>query len=186
MKRLTVIGLLALILNGCYDTKGTLDTILSLRQALLSAEGCNLKTEITADYGDELHIFCAESASDSQGNITFTVLSPESIAGITGSIRDTGGFFHFDNTAISFELLADGQISPVCAPWLFLNTLRSGYIDSVAEEDDNIHVILHDGFSENALQVDAWINKEGIPVRGEILYGGRRILSLDVTNFEIL
>ena len=186
MKRLTVIGLLALILNGCYDTKGSMDTVLSLRQALLSAERCNLQTEITADYGDELHVFRTESTADSQGSITFRVLSPESIAGITGSIRDTGGVFHFDDTAISFEFLADGQLSPIIAPWLFLNTLRSGFIDSVAEEEDNTHVILHDGFSENALQVDAWINKDGIPIRGEILYDGRRILSLDVTNFEIL
>lgn len=155
-----------------------------LRDKLLSHE-CSFDADITADYGDKLHEFSVTCRSDTQGNLSFSVIQPESIAGITGTIEQSGGKLTFDDTALHFELLADGQLAPVCAPWVLLKTLRSGYLTSAGAEGELLRLTIDDSYAEDALHVDIWLDETDVPVRGEILYDERRILSLDVKNFVI-
>ena len=42
---------------------------------------------------------------------------------------------------------------------------------------------MDDSYAEDALKLDVWVNGEDAPVHGDILYDGKRILSLDVGNF---
>ena len=83
-------------------------------------------------------------------------------------------------------MLTQEQISPVSAPWIFLRTLRGGYLTSAGEEEGLLRVTIDDTYEEAALQLDIWLNGETMPVRAEILYDGVRILSLEVEKFEIL
>ena len=48
-----------------------------------------------------------------------------------------------------------------------------------------LRLSIDDSYEEDALHMDIWLNAENVPVRGEILYDDRRILSLDVKNFAI-
>ena len=44
----------------------------------------------------------------------------------TGKLTGEGGELIFDETALYFELLAEEQLSPNCAPWILVKTLRKG------------------------------------------------------------
>ena len=157
---------------------------MELRTQLLQSS-CSFTAEITADYGDKLHTFTLQCTGSPQGDMTFEVVQPQSIAGITGTITGEGGFLTFDDVALHFDLLADDTVTPVSAPWIFLKTLRGGYLTSAGEEDGLLRVTIDDSYEEDALQLDIWLDEKNAPVRGEILYGGRRILSLSVTDFTI-
>ena len=124
--------------------------------------------------------------TDPYGDISFTVLKPDSISGISGKLTGEGGKLTFDETALHFELMTEEQLSPISAPWIFLNTLRKGYITSVCSENNAIRLSLDDSFDENPLHLDIWLDSENNPKQADILYDGRRILSLNVINFEIL
>ena len=87
---------------------------------------------------------------------------------------------------IDFELMAEEQLSPISAPWVLINTLRKGYITSVCRENNAIRLSLDDSFDENPLHLDIWLDPANQPRQADILYDGRRILSLNVINFEIL
>lgn len=169
---------------GCAGAEGQIDRAMELRARLLRG-GCSFTAEITADYGEEVHTFTMDCVGDSQGSITFTVSEPESISGITGTINQEGGFLTFDETALEFPLLADDQVTPVSAPWILLKTLRGGYLTSAGEEGELLRLTIDDSYEEDALQLDIWLDTENHPVRADILYDGRRILSLAVSNFEI-
>ena len=82
--------------------------------------------------------------------------------------------------------MADDALSPVSAPWIFLRTLRSGYITAVSEENSLLRMTVNDSYEENALRLDIWLDGEGHPVRGEILQEGMGILTLRIENFQIL
>lgn len=157
---------------------------MDLRVKLLSS-GCTFDAEITADYGDEIYTFFVACEGDSQGNLAFTVTRPDSIAGITGVIGQEGGKLTFDDTALTFPLLADDQLSPVSAPWILLKTLRGGYLTAAGMEEDLLRLTIDDSYEEDALQLDIWLDGQDCPVRADILYDGRRILALTVTNFQI-
>ncbi len=186
MKRLICTMFLFCFLVGCGNDSDQIADALTLRQKLLDGNGCSFTTEITADYGKEIYQFTMECRGDKQGNLMFAVLAPESIAGITGKISETGGIITFDSEVLAFAPIADGQITPVTAPWVFLKTLRSGYIASSVPADELTHLQIDDSYNEKALHLDIWLDQNNLPVQAEILWEGRRILSLKVKDFTIL
>ena len=186
MKRVLALAGILVFLAGCSSGNRELDRAMEFRDKLLKAEGCRFQAEVTADYGDSLCSFTMDCEGDASGNLTFSLTLPETIAGITGKITDSGGALTFDDTALHFDLLADGQLTPVSAPWIFLKTLRSGYLSSVCMEEDLLHVTADDSYADDALTLDIWLDGEDRPVRAEVLYGGKRILSLNVENFALL
>ena len=83
------------------------------------------------------------------------------------------------------ETVAD-QLSPVSAPWVFLKTLRSGYLTAAGEDGELLRLTIDDSYEEDALRLDIWLDPNHQPNHADILYEGRRILSLQVENFQIL
>jgi len=186
MKRIFCLIVCFVILAGCRKTNEELDKALLFRQRLIAGDGCKFICGITADYGDVIYQFSMDCQSNKQGDLSFSVTEPESIAGIAGAITDIGGHLTFDGTALAFAPIADGQLTPVTAPWIFLKTLRSGYIASCARVDGGIYLQINDSYLENALHLDIWLNDDGQPIQGEILWEGRRVLSVTVKDFTIL
>lgn len=186
MKRWLTILLLIGVLSGCGSSRSGVDRALNLRNTLLKGNGCTFNAVITADYGDKLYIFKTKNTVDINGNLTFEVLSPDSISGITGKIENEKGALTFDNEVLAFSLLTDDQISPVSAPWIFVRSLRSGYIRACEDAQSGMRVQINDSYDEDALQMDIWTDSADIPIRSEILFRGRRIITLDVENFTIL
>lgn len=185
MKRAVGILLLLLTLTGCGADDDALDRAMALRAKLLGSD-CSFDTEITADYGDEICTFSVYCEGNGEGNLGFRVTAPEAIEGITGVIDQGGGKLTFQDTALAFPLLADDQLSPVSAPWVFFTTLRGGYLTAAGMEDELLRLTIDDSYEEDALTVDIWLDETDTPVRAEILYDGRRILTLTISNFQIL
>ena len=158
---------------------------MTLRQQVLSSDSCSFLCHITADYGDTLHKFSMDCQGDSQGNIHFTVTAPESISGITGTVSKTGGQLTFDEAALQFDLLTDRQLSPISAPWIFLKTLREGYLLNAGREEDLTHCAARDSYEEDALLVDFWLGPGDLPQKAEILFRERKILTLELENFSL-
>ena len=184
MKRLLAILVIFLLLfSGCAQNDDIADPALSLRTKLLSSNGCSFDVTITADYEDSLQSFTLHCFFDKQGSMSFSVLQPESISGISGKVAANGGQITFDDQVLMFSLLADGQITPVSAPWVFMKSLRGGYIKSYTDSDSQRRISIDDSYQEDPLHLDIWMNTDKIPIRCEILWRGRRILSLDVKNF---
>lgn len=174
------------MLAGCAGESEEINRVMALRARLLGSEGCAFSAEITADYGDSVYTFAVHCKGDSQGNLEFQVMEPESICGISGTITAGVGALTFDDTAVEFPLLADDQVTPVSGPWIFLKTLLGGYLTSCADEGENLRATIRDSYEEEALQMDIWLNGEDMPIHGEIVYEGRRILTMEIDDFEIL
>lgn len=186
MKRWIGLFLCLMLLTGCSGENSELTRAMQLRQKLTGAKGCEFDCVITADYADVSYTFGLHCQFDERGNLTFQVTEPESIRGITGRIDCDGGKLTFDDHALMFQLMADGYISPVSAPWIVMQTLRGGYIHACGKETEGMRIILHDSYEEDPLQVEVWTDAADNPIYSEILWHGRKILSLRVSNFTCL
>lgn len=171
-----------ILLTGCKSTDSELSRAMALRQRLLGSS-CTFDAVITADYGDKVYTFNMNCQADSQGDLTFTVTDPQTISGITGTVTQQGGHLTFDGKALAFQMLADGQVTPVSAPWILIRTLRGGYLSACGADGDNLRIAIDDSYEENALHLDIWINSQDVPIRGDILWQGQRVVSLEVRNF---
>ena len=185
MKRIIPILLILVLLAGCAGARDTMDRAMALRSALL-AKGAEFDAAVTADYGDKTYSFGMHCRMEAQGKVTFSVTAPETIAGITGTVSTSGGKLTFDGNALAFTLLADGQVSPVSGPWLLMKTLRSGYLTSCGVEDGCLRIAIDDSYEDDALHLDVWLDESDCPKRGEILWKGRRILTVEIENFVFL
>ena len=185
MKRIAFLLCFVVLLTGCAGKEDGLDRAMALRGKLL-ASSVSFDATVSADYAEYLYSFSLHCQMDAQGELRFQVTAPESISGISGSVSKTGGKLTFDDKALAFHLLADGQVSPVSAPWILMKTLRSGYLTSCALEGGCIRVAIDDSYEEDALHLDIWLDEKDQPKHGEILWQGRRILSLDIENFAFL
>lgn len=185
MKRIFALILSMLLLCGCSGTAEQMDRAMALRGKIQQKEVA-FAVALTADYGDKIHTFSMECRGDIQGNMKFTVLQPQSIAGITGVIAKDSGKLTFDDQVLAFDVLADGLISPVSGPWVLLETLRSGYLTSCAMEGEQLRLAIDDSYQEKALHLDVWLDSADLPKRCEIYWQGRRLLSMDVSNFTFL
>lgn len=186
MKKLLAIFIVLSLLCGCGGNPDGMDRLLDLRAKLLGMESCSFDARITADYGDAVHSFVMHCQGDNQGNLTFGVKEPESISGITGEFAGGEGKLTFDDAALSFPLLTDEQITPVSGPWIFLKTLLGGYLTSCGEEEEYLRCTINDDYEDDALQLDIWLSGENTPVRAEIGWDGRRIVTMEIANFAVL
>ena len=158
---------------------------MELRAKLLGCGQCSFDATVTADYGDELYTFGMHCTADSTGDLEFRVTLPETIAGITGKFTGEKGLLTFDDFALEFPRLTDDQITPISGGWILMKTLLGGYLTSCGMDGAELRVTIHDSYQEDALTMDIWLNDENIPIRGEILYDGRRIVTMDIENFSI-
>ncbi len=185
MKKLAVVLLCLVFLSGCSGENKAMEQGMWLRTELLK-RGCSFDARITADYGDALYTFAVSCTGTTEGALSFTVTAPDTISGIAGQISKGEGKLTFADTALSFPLLADGQVTPVSAPWLLLKTLQGGYLTAAGMDGEQIRLTVHDSYAEDALQLDIWLDGDALPVRAEILFAGRRILTLEIANFQLL
>ena len=176
---------LILMLSGCSARNQSIDRAMNMRQQLQNT-GCTFDCAVSADYGNVVHTFTMRCTADTQGAVTFEVTSPESISGITGTISQNKGKLTFDGNALAFDLLADGQLSPVSAPWVLIHTLRGGYLASCAEIEGGMLLSIDDSYETDPLRLDIRMDEEGKPCTAEILWQGRRILSMEVDNFTFV
>lgn len=180
MKRMFPFILCIVILMGCAGNEA-MDEALALRSAILQAKSCSFTTVITADYGDMTYSFTMDCVADDQGNVTFTVTKPETIAGITGKLTADGGSVTFDDTALAIPMLTDDLITPVSAPWILMRTLRGGYITSCADG----RITIDDSYADDALKLDITLDGEHKPALAEVYWKNRRILTVEVTSFVL-
>ena len=185
MRRICLLFLVIFLFTGCTKDEGNMDKCLQLRQTLL-AQGCSFEAVITADYGDSVYEFEMQCQADTSGTVRFQVTEPQSIEGITGVLEQGTGALTFDEQVLAFSMLADQQITPVSAPWIFINTLRSGYLTSCGVWEGGLKIAADDSYQEDALHLDIWTDSEGRPSHCEILWRERRIITLEIENFAFL
>ena len=186
MKKLVALMLTMVLLTGCSKTKDMLDKAMTLRVDLLACESYVFDATVTADYGDEVNTFGLHCQGDNDGNLEFTVTSPETIAGITGEISAGAGKLTFDDEAVVFPLLAEGQVTPVGGPWILMKTLMGGYLTACNEEEGLVHLMINDSYADDALELEIWLDGASHPIQAEIGYEGRRIVTMEIENFQIL
>ena len=185
MKRMLAGIFAALILSGCSSSESEMDKVLNLRSRLQSSS-FTFDSVVTADYLDKVYSFAMKCEVNESGELTFQVTSPETLAGISGNVSNDGGKFTFDDRVLLFETIADGLITPVTSPWVVIKSLRSGYIRSTGKEGSGTHIQLNDSYNEEALYLDVWTDQDDLPETAEIYWEGRRILSLEIENFNFL
>ena len=178
-----MLPLLLVFLVGCSGADPDMEEALQFRSRCLAASAVTFEAEIRADYRTQVEEFSLACSVDREGAMTFRVLEPEDISGISGTVSGDGEVA-FDDAVLAFPLMAQGRLSPLSGPWVLLRAIRSGAIVSVAREGETLHLTVDDSYADNALTVDLWM-EDGELKAAEIAWEGRRCLTMTVDDFSV-
>ena len=181
MKRISCLMILLFLLTGC-SSDDSLDKAMDLREKMTKSR-CSFDSKITADYGNTQQNFSMYCQTDAEGNLIFSVVEPESIAGISGIISESGAKLTFDGKAVAFPLLAEGQLSPISGPWLLIKALRGGYLSSCCMEDNLYHLSIDDSYEAQSMRLEIWFDDDGSVTYAEIFWKDRMLLSMNIEKF---
>ena len=186
MRRFFALICIVVFLCGCGSTESLEDNVLSLRRQLLTGEGCSFDLGILTDYGDKCYEFSMHCRMEKDGNVRFTVTSPERISGISGVLGEVAGGLTFDDQVLAFEMMAGGMITPVSAPWHMLEALKGGYLHGYCENEDGLLVQIDDSYRGENIMSEIQLDEAGKPVSCQLFWSGRRFMTLFVSNFTFL
>lgn len=65
-----------------------------------------------------------------------TVTAPDTISGISATVKNDCRTIEFDGLSLEFGPLADGRVSPICGPALLGACWASEYIDSTGKDEE--------------------------------------------------
>lgn len=184
MRKIIPFFLTIVLLTACASQEKTLEPAILFRADLLNAKGCSFTAEVTADYGElvyEMTMDCTAS-----GAVTsITVTAPEPISGITADIANDTGTVTFDGMALDFGVLEDGQLAPLAAPGIAVESWNTAYIASAGEEDGCYRVSYENGYEDEKIIVDTWFSLDDcIPQYVHLRTGARTLVKLKINNFQ--
>ena len=89
----------------------------------------------------------------------------------------------FENTAVAFGLMADGNLAPMQLPQLLVQALCADYIEAAGREGDAVRVTYLHGYDEKELTVDVWLSGTLMPDYAEVSYQGQMLAAMTITDF---
>lgn len=174
--------LLLVLLPGCTSGEKTLEPAILFRADLLNAAGCSFSAQVSADFGDlvyEISMDCVVS----DGTTSVTVTSPDTLSGITAHIANETGTVTFDEVALDFGVLQDGNFAPMAAPGIVAQCWQTAYIAAAGEADGSYCVTYEQGYQDEKITVDTWFADQ-IPQYAELRNGEKCLVKMTISNFQ--
>ena len=107
---------------------------LTIRGEYLAMTSCAAQAVVTADYGQRVYRYELSAAVNGEEAL-LTLTAPETVAGLTARIAEDEGWLEYDGAILETGELAPGGLTPwgPSPPWL--ETARSGYLDTCVLEE---------------------------------------------------
>ena len=175
--------LLCLLLCACGGGDDTMQQALDLRGEILRAGGCSFSAEIAANLGEDAYVFAMDCVFSPDTGADMTLTAPAEIAGLTAHSATDGITLSFDNTLLDLGDLAAGKVSALTGPALAAGSWTQDYIRDAGRDGGLTRFTCLKGFDTDELQIDTWLDEDGVPCRCEVSSGGILILSMQITNF---
>lgn len=157
---------------------------MDLRTALLE-QGCSFTAEVQAHLPEGTAEFTLDCTCAPDGTTTLEVKTPDSISGIKATVQPDGENASFDDVALDFGLLADGQVAPMVLPQLLYSCWTGGYIREAGKDKELLSAIYIDGYGDRELAVEQWFTLEGVPKAADYWFGVDNIASVTISSFTL-
>ncbi|MBQ2602393.1 MAG: hypothetical protein II583_03130 [Oscillospiraceae bacterium] len=175
-KRASLLLCLLFLLSSCSRGPDAGELESRLRSDFASAPSIKLTASVRADYGERVYDFdlCYERTD---GGATVTILSPESVAGISARVGEDGLTLEYEGAEVYTGALTDDGLSPAAALPLAVDAWGGGLLLS-ARIESGLLVCEH-FISESVTLVSSFDSESLVPVSSELISGGYRTLLME-------
>ena len=175
MKRTILFALMIpLLLTGCGARRDA-ENWKAFAETVETAERISFHAEITAHWEDSSASFGADVAR-AGGETHITLTAPETVSGIVVRAKDGETAVEFDGVILSLDAGRSETLSPCGAPQRMLAALTQGTMEYCASS--SAAFAGPDGESATL-----WRDETGALTGAEITRDGRKILTLEITDW---
>lgn len=175
------------LLTGCKAGGGgdrAQDLALTIRTEYLALENWTANCTITADYGQRVYVYGLTAAQAGE-ELTLTITSPDTAAGLTARIAEENGLLEYDGAILETGPLDEDGLSPVSALPALLEAAREGYIDSCIL-DESLMILCREPEKNpgEGTETSLWFDPDSHALlRGEIALDGFTVIQCEFENF---
>lgn len=184
MRRIFPLLLAVMLLCGCQNQSRQMQCVTEFRTQLLENGGCHFDAAVQAQYPQTVSEFVLACDYDAAADTTaFTVLEPELLDELSGTVGPERDAVQFADTALTLELLADGRLAPVALPQILAQSWASGYIVSAGADRDYTVAVFQNGYEDDTIKIETWF-ENGVPVYADVWYQGQCQAGVDLGSFN--
>ncbi len=172
-----------LLLPGCGEREEALkEGFGTLREAVTQAGSISFHAELTASRADTVESYSLSAAYDGS-ETTVEVLAPALIAGITATALRGETAVSFQGVELGAGPLDEEGLTPMSAIPVMLDAIASAYVELLWWEGDYLAARLFVG--EDAV-LTLWLDRQSLlPAAAEVATGGRTVIAMQITDFQI-
>ena len=156
---------------------------MELRTRLLE-RGCRFTAGIEAHLDDGTAEFTLNCACDPEGSVTIEVTQPETVAGITATVEPGAREARFEDVALDFGLLSEGQLAPMAIPQLLYGAWTGEYIREAGADGDRLTAVYLSGWGDRELVIEQWMTGDGVPTYADLWCGNQNAASVKLSDFS--
>jgi hypothetical protein len=182
-----ILILLAGCSGGSSKTAQAEELALTIREEYAARTAWSAKANLTADYGQRVYTFALTAQGD-ENETALTLTAPETVAGMTAHLKDSGGVLEYDGVWVETGTLDGGGLTPAEALPELIKTARSGYFRSACWDGDETLLRVDCGDPEGQTgkgrEITLWFDRETHALTGgEISWDGARVVSCEILEF---
>lgn len=181
MKRLylPLLICLCLLLSGCGQS-GAQNRFVQFTEELREKELMSFNAQLRCEYEDRSMDFTLAYEADDEG-CRVTVVAPELIRGIRAHAKAGETSVEFDGVILDTGPLDDYGLSPMSALPVLIEAVKTGYVDSVWEEDGQYAALI---VPSDNMKVQLNLDKYTMrPVYAELVSDGRVTVFISISDW---
>ena len=183
---LMITAAMCLGLCACSSGENDRKKFDSFRQELLLAQRISCRAVITANFGSSVSEF--EVEMEHSGNESrITVLSPESIAGISARISQDSARLEFDGLVLDMGELTEDGLTPVEALPQMVTALTDGFVEYIwrEAEDEKEYITVEITINDTA-DMQIWMDAGTMyPVYAQLRSDGNTIINCEFSQWTV-
>lgn len=189
---LVIFSLMMTVSCSAVEEEGYHHQALQARSAYLALQQGTAMCSLTADYGERVYDYeLVLTLSQVEGvyHSTLSLTAPEELAGISVTQEGMGAESRlvWEDLILETGDFSQEGLSPMTAIPLMLETLCSGYLESVSIRNEGVLELYSrnpDVPTGEGLELVLWLNSESYALLGgEIYQDGLRVISCEMKQF---
>lgn len=178
---LLVLVIALVFLSACGNGEERLQEI---RTKLDSTGEITLTAVLTAQSEEKILEYML-SCRYTDGDTIVTIVSPESVAGITARVSGEELAISYGDAALELELLTETGIVPVAVLPNMISALLEGHLQSTSVGiHGEIACIIGEFFADDGLTVSMWFREmDSVPIYGELWENGTRVAWCEISDW---
>ena len=140
--------------------------------------------QLCAELGQEV-FSCLLNCIHENGETLVEIIEPENIAGIKVRMKDGETTLEFEEIILAIENPMMGESSPLGAMGLFMDALRSGFVNQMWMEQENERPLaVYEIYVDDNTSAKLWFWEENFALmNAELVRDGRSVVKCKVTDF---